>query len=533
MAADLVISNTRIRTLDPEQPVATAIAISNGKFTAVGDERLVRSESGPHTEVIDGQDMAIVPGLTDSHFHPFWGAEATQGVDLTRAKTLDDLRTLLKAERARIGPDEWVIGWGLTFEMFQQTGIRGDTFANAVGGGLAYLRFFDGHTAVASPAALAFADVTGREVFPDFATVVIDEHGVPTGELREGSAMALLTRMIPVPGAETKYGWYIEAMRKWNAVGLTGIHAMDGSPQTFDLLRTMEERGDLSIRMIVPLWQQPEFSFERMREQLCLRDSRGELWRGGVAKFFIDGVIESGTAWLIEPDTKGMGTDPFWPDPAKYQEAVRIFAEAGFQCATHAVGDMAVRCALDAYQRAGASEGVHHRIEHIEILSDADLPRFAKLGVTASMQPLHMNAFEPDGSDEWGVRAGPARRKQAFRTRDLRDSGATLALGSDWMVAPFDPRIGMAWARSRRPAGMQGRGLINGGQALTGLEALEGYTTEAAKAVSEQHVSGRIKVGYRADLTAFASDPVGSDPDDLVNLPVLLTVVNGRVVHRT
>jgi predicted amidohydrolase YtcJ len=194
---------------------------------------------------------------------------------------------------------------------------------------------------------------------------------------------------------------------------------------------------------------------------------------------------------------------------------------------------MAVRCALDAYEQAGAAAGVHHRIEHIEILSDADLPRFAKLGVTASMQPLHMNAFEPDGSDEWGVRAGEARRKQAFRTRDLRDSGATLALGSDWMVAPFDPRIGMAWSRSRRPAGMQGRGLINGGQALTGLEALEGYTTEAARAVSEGHLSGKIKVGYRADLTAFASDSVECDPDDLVNLPVLLTVVNGKVVHRT
>ena len=277
MAADLVISNTRIRTLDPEQPVATAIAISNGKITAVGDEQRIQSESGPNTEVIDGQDMAIVPGLTDSHFHPFWGTEATQGVDLTRAKTLDDLRTLLKAERARIGPDEWVRGWGLTFEMFQQTGIRGDTFTESVGGGLAYLRFFDGHTAVASPAALAYADVTGREIFPDFATVVVDEHGVPTGELREGSAMALVTRMIPVPSAETKYGWYLDAMRKWNAVGLTGIHAMDGSPQTFELLRTMEERGDLSVRMIVPLWQQPEFSFERMREQLCLRDARGEL----------------------------------------------------------------------------------------------------------------------------------------------------------------------------------------------------------------------------------------------------------------
>jgi hypothetical protein len=512
--------------------VASAVAISGGTITAVGDEADVRDLIGPETEFIDGRDLAVVPGLTDSHFHPFWGAIATQGVDLTQALTLDDLRALLRTERARVGPDAWVIGWGLTFEMFQETGIRGDTFEEAVGGGLAYLRFFDGHTGVASPAAIRAAGVTGRETFPDFATVVVDGQGVPTGELREGGAMALVTRAIPEASDETRYGWYLDAMKRWNAVGLTGIHAMDGSPETYDLLRTMEDRGDLSIRMIVPLWQQPEFTFDCMRDQLRHRDDSGELWRGGVAKFFIDGVIESGTGWLIEPDTKGMGTEPFWPDPAKYQEAVRIFAEAGFQCVTHACGDMAVRCALDAYERSGAATGVRHRIEHIEILSDEDLPRFARLGVTASMQPLHMNAFDPDGSDEWSLRAGPERRTQAWRTRDLLNSGATLALGSDWMVAPFDPRIGMAWARSRRPAGMRSRGLINGEQALTGLEALQGYTTGAARAVSEEHLSGKIKVGYRGDLTAFAADPVDCDPDALVDLPVLLTVVNGRVVHR-
>ena len=532
VAADLIVANAQIRTLDINRPAASAIAITGGRISAIGDYAAVRLEAGPAAESIDGRGMVIVPGLTDSHFHPFWGAEATQGVDLTRALTLDDLRALLRTERARVGPDEWVIGWGLTFEMFQRTGIRGDTFANAVDGGPAYLGFFDGHTAVVSLAAIALAGVTGRETFAGFATVVIDEHGIPTGELREDGAMRLVRNVIPSATAETKYGWYLDAMTKWNAVGLTNLHAMDGSTESYDLLRLMEERGDLSIRMVVPLWQQPEFSLDSMREQLPLRDEKGALWRGGVAKFFIDGVVESGTAWLIEPDTRGMSTEPFWPDPAKYQAAVRIFAEAGFQCATHAVGDRAVRCALDAYERSGAAPGVRHRIEHIEILADADLPRFAQLDVTASMQPLHMNAYDPDGSDEWSLRAGPARRKQAFRTRDLRDSGATLALGSDWMVATYDPRIGMAWARSRRPAGAAGRGLINGDQALSGLEALEGYTTEAAKAVSEEHLSGRIMPGYRADLTAFANDPVDCDPDALVDLPVLLTVVNGGIVHQ-
>jgi predicted amidohydrolase YtcJ len=425
-----------------------------------------------------------------------------------------------------------VLGYGLTFEMFQAIGsIRGDAFAEAVDGGLAYLTFFDGHTGVASPAAIAYGDITGRETFPDFATVVVDDSGIPTGELREGSAQNLVRQLIPEPTDAQKYGWYIAEMKKWNALGLTGLHVMDGSKDSYDLLRQMEEKDDLSIRMIVPLWQQPEFDFDFMREQIPMRDDRGQLWRGGVAKFFIDGVVESGTAWLIEPDTKGMSADPFWPDPSRYQEAVRIFAEAGFQCATHAVGDMAVRCALDAYEQAGAAEGIHHRIEHIEILSDQDLPRFAQLGVTASMQPLHMNAFDPDGTDEWSLRAGPARRKQAFRTRDILNTGANLALGSDWMVAPYDPRLGMAWARLRRPGGTKGRGLINGEQALTGEEVLAGYTTWAARAVSEEHISGMLKVGFRADLTAWTVDPVDCDPDALLTNQILLTVVNGRVVH--
>jgi predicted amidohydrolase YtcJ len=416
--------------------------------------------------------------------------------------------------------------------LFGQTGIRGDLFADAVQGGLAYLGFFDGHTAVASPAALAYADITGRERFEDFSTVVVDEQGVPTGELRENGAMNLIRAAMPQPTAAEKYRWYVDNIKRWNALGLTGLHVMLGSPALFDVVREMEAKGDLTIRMVVPLWQQPETSFDEMRAQLPLKDVSGRRWRGGVAKFFLDGVVESGTAWLVEPDINGANDKPFWPDPEKYRTAVDLFAKAGFQCTTHAVGDMAVRYALDSYQAAGVLPGVRHRIEHIELLTDEDLPRFKELGVVASMQPLHMAGFDANGGDEWSKRVGPERRKRAFRTRDLKDSGATLALGSDWMVAPYDPRIGMAWARLRRPGGEKDRGPIQPEQALTMLEVLEGYTTEAATTVSEKQISGQIKEGYRGDLSAFAGDLVETDPDELPELPVRLTVVDGQVVYR-
>ncbi|MBX3069130.1 MAG: amidohydrolase [Thermomicrobiales bacterium] len=529
---DIAILGAEIETLDPDQPSARAVACRDGVILAVGDDASVRSICDGSTELIDGTGMAIVPGLTDSHLHPFWGAEATQGVDLSDVWTIAELNAVLAAEWERTRGEGWITGWGLHFEPFLPTGIRGDTFADAVGSTPVYLGFFDGHTGVANQAALERAGVDGPREFSEAAAIVCDADGRPTGELQESSAMDLVRDAMPEPTDAERYRWYVDAIRELNRSGLTGIHGMDGTPESYDLLRQLEAAGDLTVRMIMPLWQRPETTFDEMRAQLPLRFEAGRRWRGGVAKFFIDGVIESGTAWLVEPDLKGEGRHPFWPDPEKYREAVRLFAGAGFQCSTHAVGDGAVRYALDAYEAAGAADGIRHRIEHIEQLTDVDLPRFAQLGVVASMQPLHMHAFEPDFSDGWQSRFEPERLAKTFRTGDLLRSGATLALGSDWMVAPFDPRLGMAWARLRRRPGHPERPPILPDQRLTALQALQGYTTSAALTVSEEAISGRIAPGLRADLTAFAANPLRVDGDTLAGLPVLMTVVDGEIVYR-
>jgi hypothetical protein len=253
-----------------------------------------------------------------------------------------------------------------------------------------------------------------------------------------------------------------------------------------------------------------------------------------MAKFFIDGVIDTGTGWLYEPDAEGAGTEPFWPDPDRYARAVKLFAQAGFQCVTHATGDRGVRAALDAYRDAGPhpQRRGRHRVEHIETLQDHDLPRFAAEGVAASMQPLHMQWRRRDRTDSWAGRLGPERAARAWRTRDLLDSGALLPLGSDWPVAQYDPRIGMAWARLRRTPGVPDAPVFEPEQALTGEEVLYGYTVANATVVGEQDVAGRIVPGFRADVSAYAADPVACDPDDLIELPVLLTVVDGRIVYR-
>lgn len=529
---DLALVNGRVRTLDPGRPTAAALAVAAGEIVAVGDDAEIRALAGARTETVDLCGAAVVPGLTDSHIHPFHGADVARGADLTSLWTLEDVRDALVAERARCAPDEWVLGYGLDYNVFRESGIHGTLLEEAVQGSPAFLMFVDLHTAVATPRALALAGVDGPRAFAENAEIVCAD-GVPTGELREPAATSLVEEAMPPVTAETRYRLYAEVLRRFAAVGITGVHAMDGTLASHDLLRDLEANGDLVTRMVVPFWLRPESTAEDWDELVPHRDAGGRRWRGGVAKFFVDGVIDAGTGWLYEPDAEAEGTLPFWPDPAHYRAAVARFAGAGFQCATHATGDRGVREALDAYRGAGVPRCGRHRIEHIETLQPHDLPRFAAEGVVASMQAQHMMWLGPDRDDNWSRRLGPERCEpgRAFPIRSLRESGALVALGSDWPVAHFDPRIGLAAARLRRPPGERDRRPYDD-EGLDGLAALEGYTTGAAATIGEERRLGRMAPGFVADVTVFAEDPVECDADDLPGLPVLLTVVDGEVVHR-
>lgn len=528
-AADTAILSAAVRTLDPDQPEATAVAFLDGTIVAVGSDAEVREVCDSSTEFIDGSDMSVVPGVVDGHIHPFW-PDHVVGADLTRCGTLAELHEALANERSRVG-DGWVRGWGIDYGIFRDTGIDGSLLEPAVGDAPALVTFMDQHTGLATPRALELAGVTGPVHFAEGAEVVVCD-GRPTGELREGAAINLVRHVIPTLTDAERRVIVKRTLKALNSLGVTGVHTMNGSPETFEMMRELEAAGELTVRATIPFWQHPDTPFEEMERQLELRGEHGRLWRGGVAKFFIDGVIDTGTGWLYEPDAEGGGTEPFWPDPDRYARAVHLFAQAGFQCVTHATGDRGVRAALDAYRAAGAAPGVRHRVEHIETLQDHDLPRFAAEGVAASMQPLHMQWRRSDHTDSWAARLGAERTARAWRTRDLLNSGALLALGSDWPVAQYDPRVGMAWARLRRTPGIKDAPVFEPDQCLTGLEVLYGYTMANATVAGDGGVAGRITPGCGADLTAFAADPVTCDPDDLITLPVRLTVVDGRVVYR-
>lgn len=530
--AELAITGARIRTLDPSRPWASAVAVRDGVIVAVGDDHEIAPFVDHRTTTLDGTRITVVPGLVDAHLHPVWGAELAVGPDLSGLRTLDAVLGALREQADRTPTGQWVRAWGLDPTVLGDGPIDARAIDAAVDRRPAFVLGYDLHLAVATPAALAAAGITAPPRFADASEVVFGPDG-PTGELREPTAYRLVLDAAPGAGAATERARVAAVLRELAAVGLTGGHAMDGSPETYALMDELEQAGQLHQRLVVPLWQQPDVSDEQIEAQIALRDAGGRRWRGGVAKLFIDGVIETGTAWMHEPDALGGGTRPFWPDPDRYAEVVGRFARAGFQCATHAIGDRAVEAALDAYAAAGVHtpNGARHRIEHLEVLTHADVLRVAAEGVTASMQPLYMQWRRADGRDAWTTRMGKVRAQRAYRTRDLLDAGARLALGSDWPVAPVDPRLGMAWARLRRAPGDVDAPVFEPEQRLTALEALQGYTSWAAEAAGEPR-QGRIAVGARADLTAFAADPVETAADDLPQLPVRLTVVDGELVHQ-
>ncbi|WP_426363550.1 amidohydrolase [Streptomyces sp. E-08] len=519
-APDLVLVNARVR--DPEPTGATALAVHGGLITAVGTDAEARTWAGPGTETIDLAGATLTPGLTDAHSHPVWGLEMFTGTDLSGVTDLEGLRAALRAAERR---DGWVVGFGLDHNAFGGRPVHRELIEDALGGAPALLRLYDGHSALASAAALKAAGVEGPRAFAQHSEIVCDTDGRPTGHLVEHAAMDLMTPVLPTQPYAERRDRLVELLGAMAATGLTAAHVMDlGGHDVPGLLAGIEEDGDLPVRLRLAPWCMPGATAEELDGFVRLQERAGRLWAIGGVKFFMDGTVEGGTAWLEHADCHGQGTDAFWPDPAAYSAAVRHLHRAGVGTATHAIGDAAVRHVLDTVEALGTG-GPRHRIEHIETVPDDQLGRFAALGVVASMQPPHTAYTRADHTDEWSRRLGDERAARAWRCRDLRDAGAHLALGSDWPIAHYDARQVLATARAPRGAASTHRG-------LTGLMALEGMTTHAAVAAGEETVTGRIAPGFRADLAAFAVDPVEAPADETAEAPVRLTVAGGRVTHR-
>nr|WP_246315659.1 amidohydrolase family protein [Kineococcus aurantiacus] len=517
--------------MDPAQPLAQAVAVTDGTITAVGGRADVAGWRGRDTEVVDLGAATLTPGLVDGHVHPVMGLNLTAGVDLTAVRSVADLVAVLRTvDVARGG---WVQGWGLDPNAFEGRPLTHAPLVEALGPDVpAYLVLFDAHSALASPRALEIAGVEGPRPFRSGAQVVAAD-GVPTGHLLEMEAMDLVSAHLPAEDPARRRRRFLQLLRDMAATGLTAANAMDFEGDSADLVGAVADEHGLPLRLRFAPFVMPVHGRGYLDHVVDLQRLGGPRWSVDGAKFMIDGTIDGGTAWLEEADTHGESTAPFWPDPAEYTEAVGFLAAHDVPTVTHAIGDAGIRHVLRTVAALPRAPRVPHRVEHVETLPDDLVGQFARLDVTASMQPTHCTHYtRADHSDNWSRRLGKARADRGFRTRDLRDAGARLALGSDWPIAPYDPRATIADARLRRTAGRPGEEPVLPGQALTARMALEGYTTEAARAAGLAAVAGTVRPGARADLSAFTLDPLTADPDEFAQSPVPLTVVDGTVVHR-
>ncbi|MEU3823074.1 amidohydrolase [Streptomyces sp. NPDC030392] len=539
MRTRLVLLSARL--LDPVTGAflpETALAATGGRISALGDDRAIRALADPGTTVVDLKGAVVTPGLVDGHLHPVTGAELTHGLDLSACAGLDEVREALARAVRDLAPGAWLHGWGLDPNVFGEHPVGTAPFDAVLDGVPALLLLFDAHSALASRRALEIAGVDGPRTFDQAsAEVVCDASGRPTGLLLEDAACELVERVAPRPTRAERRARLAEALRGMAAAGLTGGHVMDANGDSLTLYAELDEAGELPVRLRVAPWCQPGTDAEGLRALIAQQGTGGTLWRTAGVKLFMDGTIDNGTAWLEHPDCHGESTAAFWPDPDAYTRAIGELHRAGVPTATHAIGDAAVRHVLDSVEKAQAAGApgtrVRHRVEHIETVPDDTLRRFAELGVAASMQPTHCCDFtRADHTDNWSRRLGEERASRAWRCRDLWDSGATVVLGSDWPIAPYPPLGVMAGARHRRPSRNLALPPHGPEQALTAREALQGMTVNAAWAAGEEHEAGRLAVGHRADLTVFADNPLTTAATDLAELPVLLTVLDGRPTHR-
>lgn len=538
--ADLVILGGRVhRGLAPEasqgDALADAVAVSGRRIVAVASRADAAGWDTADAEVIDLGDATITAGFVDAHVHPLSGAESRhEALLLHDCTSIEDVAARLAAFAADRGPDEWIRGFGLSFDLFVGGEVSNAPFAEAFGGRPGYLLLFDGHSVIASPRALELASIDGPRDFGNNSSIEVDAAGVPTGYLIESDAEMLVTELFPrMPFAER-----VEAVRaklaEFAATGYTSLHQMNMEEGDIDVLRAIEETGELAVRVRVsPLWRATDpwhATFERM---LALQGLAGRRWQVEGVKFMLDGSIDNGSAWLFEPDTRGGGGEPYWVPSATFVRTIHALAESGVPTATHAIGDRAVEFVLDTVAAIPPhAPKVTHRIEHIETIPDSLVPRFAELGVPASMQPIHAFTQRADGCDMWTtlLGRGSERAKHGWRIADLDRAGATVALGSDWPVEEFDARRVFAANVTRRRHGSE-RPAVDPHQALSPERTLAAITRNCWTAIDREG-EGVVAPGAIADLAVFAVDPLSDDPDRFAEGEVLLTVVGGRVVHR-
>jgi predicted amidohydrolase YtcJ len=509
-----------IYTGQPSRPWADAMLVCCGRVVWAG----AASElgTGLPAEPVDLAGATVLPGLTDAHTHLLYHALLAQRINLRASRSLAQALAAIAAY-ARAHPERaWILGHGWNENLWPEGRLpnRAD-LESAVPDRPAVLTRADYHLAWANSRALQAAGVTAGTADPPGGRVERDEHGEPTGILRERAA-ALVLDVAPSPSLSERTQALLAAQAEAHGLGLVGVHTMEGA-ECLEALQDLRAHGELSLRVLVV----PPYHLLPELRALGLRPGFGDEWlRLGQLKLFADGSLGSHTAWMLQPfqdDPANLGMPANSPD--ELERLIREAHGAGWPCAVHAIGDAANRAVLGAIERAGRSpSSLPDRIEHVQIIQPEDMPRLPRLGVVASMQPVHVASDWAVASRLWGERA-----RFSYAWRSLLAHGAVLAFGSDAPVEPLNPWAGLQVAVTRRDLAGQPPDGWYPGERLTLAEALAGFSSGAAFAAGEPR-QGALAPGCRADFVLLERDPFTVPPEELGQLRPMATFVAGNRV---
>jgi predicted amidohydrolase YtcJ len=527
----------------PGKPGRAALAIAGERILATGSDPENRALAGPGTTVLDAGGGLVVPGFNDAHVHFLMGARNLDNLELSAQTTVDGILRRI-AEFATAHPDrDWLLGRGWFYAVFPGGMPDRALLDSVVPDRPTAIEAYDSHTTWVNSAALTRLGIRDDTPDPPRGAIHRDAAGRATGILKEG-AMELVDGALPPRAIPHDVESLAAAASLAFRYGLTSVQEAGGGLKQFEIYRALRASGRPMVRIRLGLRMEPGLSMAEGERRLAEYEAvalpyRGDPWiSAGIVKAFADGVIETGTAEMLAP-YEGLSAGqpgalgyPQW-EAGELAAAVQIADRRGWQIQVHAIGDGAVRGALDAFERAAAANGPRdrrHRIEHIETIDAADIPRFGSLGVVASMQPYHADP-EPAQLDSYQSKIGPERASRGWPWNSIRRAGGRLAFGSDWPIVSFDPFLGLNSAVNRttrdgRPAG----GWLPH-ERLTLADALAGYTSGSAWAAHEDAFKGGLEPGMLADVVILDRDLFAGSRSAIMAALVQTTILDGKVVY--
>ncbi|MGW1690463.1 amidohydrolase [Streptomyces sp. NPDC002399] len=538
---DLIFTRGPIHTGDPARTRASSLAVTGERITAVGHDE-VRELIGPDTEVIDLQGKLLLPGFQDSHIHAVFGGRELAECDLTGTVGVEDYLTRIRSYADAHPDHSWITGGGWSMESFDGGLPTRQLLDSVIPDRPVLLTNRDHHGAWANTHALELAGVTRESADPFDGRIEREPDGTPSGMLQEG-ATALVSRIVPPSTPADRLAGLLRAQKLLHSLGVTGwqdalLGVFGGNPDPSDAYLTAARAGTLTARVTGALWWDRERGAEQIPELLYQREqlSHGR-FRARAVKIMQDGIAENFTAAMTTPYLDGCGcatanSGLSFVDPVALRSYVTELDAHDFQVHFHALGDRAVREALDAVEaavEAHGRRGNRHHLAHLQVVHPDDLARFARLGAIANIQPLWA-AHEPQMDELTIPFLGPERASWQYPFGSLLRAGATLAAGSDWPVSSPDPIAGIHVAVNRMEPGATDGRVFLPEQRLDLATAVAAYTAGSAH-VNGHDDNGSLLPGHLADLVVLDRDIFTLPPEEIAEARVLRTYVGGTLVH--